>query len=67
MERNFGDNVNYIQHVGSTSISGIYAKPILDIAIVLKSFEDMNIEGMKRQVTIIVVHKTTKRIGIFLF
>ncbi|OBR94513.1 dephospho-CoA kinase/protein folding accessory domain-containing protein [Clostridium ragsdalei P11] len=44
----FGDNVNDIQHVGSTSINGIYAKPILDIAIVLKSFEDMNIEGMKR-------------------
>ncbi|OAA84970.1 GrpB family protein [Clostridium ljungdahlii] len=44
----FGDNVNDIQHVGSTSINGIYAKPILDIAIVLKSFEDMNIEEMKR-------------------
>ena len=43
-----GDNVNDIQHIGSTSINGIYAKPILDIAIVLKSFEDMNIEGMKR-------------------
>lgn len=29
-----------IQHVGSTSISGMYAKPIIDIAIVLKDFND---------------------------
>lgn len=43
----FGQNTIDIQHVGSTSIKGIYAKPILDIAVVLKSFEDMNIEGMK--------------------
>ena len=42
-----GENAIDIQHVGSTSIKGIYAKPILDIAVVLKSFEDMNIEGMK--------------------
>ena len=44
----FRNNTYDIQHVGSTSIKGIYAKPILDIAVVLKSFEDMNIEGMKR-------------------
>ncbi|GLC30223.1 GrpB family protein [Clostridium omnivorum] len=43
----FGDNIDDIQHVGSTSISGIYAKPILDIAVVLKSFENMNVDGMK--------------------
>lgn len=44
----FKDNVADIQHVGSTSINSIYAKPILDIAVVLKSFENMNIEGMKK-------------------
>lgn len=44
----FRDNIIDIQHVGSTSIKGIYAKPILDIAVVLKSFEDMNIELMKK-------------------
>ena len=44
----FKDNVDDIQHVGSTSINGIYAKPILDIAVVLKSFENMNIEGMEK-------------------
>jgi GrpB-like predicted nucleotidyltransferase (UPF0157 family) len=29
-----------IQHVGSTSIQGVYAKPILDIAIAVSSFEE---------------------------
>lgn len=29
-----------IQHVGSTSISGMCAKPIIDIVIVLKDFKD---------------------------
>lgn len=43
-----GDNIVDIQHVGSTSINGICAKPILDIAVVVKSFEDMNIDEMKR-------------------
>ncbi|MEN6370991.1 MAG: GrpB family protein [Armatimonadota bacterium] len=44
----FGDNVVDIQHIGSTSIKGIYAKPILDIAVVLQSFEGMNVEGMQK-------------------
>ena len=30
-----------IQHVGSTSIRGIYAKPILDFAIGVRSFEEI--------------------------
>ena len=34
--------------IGTTSINGICAKPILDIAVVLKSFETMDVEGMKR-------------------
>jgi len=44
-----GDNVIDIQHIGSTAINGIYAKPILDIAVVLKSFENMNVDGMKKE------------------
>ena len=43
----FGDNIIDIQHVGSTSINGIWAKPILDIAVVVKLFENMNVDGMK--------------------
>ncbi|MBZ9626098.1 GrpB family protein [Clostridium sp. FP2] len=42
-----GNNVVDVQHMGSTSINGIYAKPLLDIAVVLKSFAEMNVEGMK--------------------
>lgn len=34
-----GDKVLDIQHVGSTSIPGCTAKPILDIAIAVESFE----------------------------
>jgi len=36
-----------IQHVGSTSIKELDAKPILDIAIEVESFSALNIEGMK--------------------
>jgi GrpB-like predicted nucleotidyltransferase (UPF0157 family) len=42
----FGENAVDIQHIGSTAIKEIYAKPILDVAVVLKSFEAMNTEGM---------------------
>ncbi len=34
----WNSNVLDVQHIGSTSIRGIYAKPILDVAIALKSF-----------------------------
>ena len=37
-----------IQHFGSTSIHGIWAKPILDIAVVVKSFDAMDTGAMKR-------------------
>lgn len=43
-----GNNVIDIQHVGSTSINGISAKPILDIGIVLHSFQAMDISAMKQ-------------------
>ena len=32
-----------IQHVGSTSIPGMIAKPIIDIAIAVESFEEANV------------------------
>jgi len=35
-----GDYVLDIQHIGSTAISGGVAKPIIDIAIAVESFED---------------------------
>jgi GrpB-like predicted nucleotidyltransferase (UPF0157 family) len=34
-----GDQVLDIQHVGSTAIPGIVAKPILDVAVAVRSFE----------------------------
>ena len=36
-----GDSVADVQHVGSTSIPTIMAKPIIDIAVAAKSFEDV--------------------------
>jgi len=35
-----------IQHVGSTAIKGIAAKPILDIAVEIESFSELKIENM---------------------
>lgn len=37
-----------IEHIGSTAINGICAKPILDVAVKLKSIKDMDIDAMKR-------------------
>lgn len=37
----FGDAAADIQHVGSTAITGIKAKPILDIAVAVRSFADV--------------------------
>lgn len=34
-----GDHVRDIQHVGSTAVEGLHAKPILDIAIAVEEFE----------------------------
>ena len=41
-----GDNVVDIQHVGSTAIKGIVAKPMLDIAIVLRDITDFVLTAM---------------------
>ena len=40
LQAEIGEWAAGIQHVGSTSIPGIVAKPIIDIAIHLRSFED---------------------------
>lgn len=42
-----GDNIIEICHVGSTAIKGIVAKPILDVAVVVNSIEQLNISGME--------------------
>lgn len=39
----FDDNSFKIEHVGSTAVNGLLAKPIVDIAIGLDSFEDIKI------------------------
>ena len=43
IEKAIGDYIEDIQHVGSTSIPGMSAKPILDIAIAVKDFEKARI------------------------
>lgn len=47
--RVWGDAVLDVQHVGSTSIRAISAKPILDVAVVLRSFADMDVEAMENE------------------
>jgi GrpB-like predicted nucleotidyltransferase (UPF0157 family) len=42
-----GDNIVDIQHVGSTAIKGIVAKPMLDIAIILKTITKSVFNVMK--------------------
>ena len=46
IQKLWGNNAIDVQHFGSTSIRCIWAKPILDVAVVLKSFKDMNIDAM---------------------
>ena len=43
IEKAIGNYIEDIQHVGSTSIPGMSAKPILDIAIAVKDFEEARI------------------------
>ena len=41
IKRVLGDDIVDVQHVGSTSIKSICAKPIIDIAVAVKSFQDI--------------------------
>lgn len=43
-----GENALRIHHVGSTSIPGILAKPILDIAVVLRQLDAIDASAMER-------------------
>lgn len=48
IEAIWNKNLLDIQHVGSTAICHVRAKPILDIAVLLKSISDMDVELMKQ-------------------
>jgi GrpB-like predicted nucleotidyltransferase (UPF0157 family) len=37
----FGDRIIAIEHIGSTSISGLYAKPIIDMIAAIRSFDEL--------------------------
>ena len=41
LKKVLGDNIIHIEHVGSTSIEGLKAKPVIDILIVIKSLKDI--------------------------
>ena len=43
----WGDNILDIQHVGSTAILSICAKPILDVAVRLKSIHAMDVKRLQ--------------------
>lgn len=49
-----------IQHIGSTSIKKIKAKPIIDIAICVRSFSDLN-DCVFLQLEKIGIHKSVKQ------
>lgn len=42
----FGDTAEDIQHIGSTAINGIMAKPIIDIAVGVRSMEELPLERL---------------------
>ena len=42
----FGSTAEDIQHIGSTAIAGIQAKPIIDIAVGVRSMEGLPIERL---------------------
>lgn len=42
-----GDNIAGIYHVGSTSIKGIIAKPVIDVAVAVKDMQLLNVIGME--------------------
>ena len=43
-----GDNIDQIHHIGSTAIKGILSKPILDVAVIVKDIQLLNVVGMDR-------------------
>ena len=47
-ETALNDVLDDIQHVGSTAIPTVWAKPILDVAILAKRFGNIEIEKIKK-------------------
>lgn len=45
----FGDTAGDIQHIGSTAINGIQAKPIIDLAVGVHSFEGLPLRQLEAQ------------------
>ncbi|MGY4690512.1 GrpB family protein [Salibacterium sp. K-3] len=44
----FSDKCVQIEHVGSTSVPGMWAKPLIDIAVAVKSFDSVDSQVIKR-------------------
>lgn len=42
LEEAFGVSALEIEHIGSTSVEGLAAKPIIDIAVMIKNFADVD-------------------------
>ncbi len=40
LERGLGGSVRAIEHIGSTAVPGLLAKPVLDVAVEMARFED---------------------------
>jgi GrpB-like predicted nucleotidyltransferase (UPF0157 family) len=40
LEKELKNNIITIEHVGSTSVYGLYAKPIIDIDVVIKNYDN---------------------------
>jgi GrpB-like predicted nucleotidyltransferase (UPF0157 family) len=45
LRQTLGMTVVAIHHIGSTSIAGIYAKPVIDMLIAVKAIEDVDASG----------------------
>jgi len=45
LKKTFGDRIIVIEHVGSTAISGVPAKPLIDMNAAVSSLDDKYIEG----------------------
>jgi len=48
LEKILGDNVVAIKHVGSTAIKGVLAKPIIDIRIAMRLFDDKKLKHIEQ-------------------